>query len=511
MAEIINYTPPPTIRQFIRDYRPGRLFYDWIVGPVGSGKTTGLFFKLCHMASLQAKSPDGIRRTRAVIVRNTMPQLKDTTLSSWSYWFKDKVAGDWLATQNKFILRFGDVECEVMFRALDTADDVARVLSLEVTFAILDEFVQIPKQIVDALSARLGRYPSARDGGATNWGMWGSSNPDTEDNWWYEYLHDPRINKRYKHFDDPDAQAAYDMTVNGQALMVGMDGVGPSGQASNSTYFLQPSGFAPDAENLENLPGGQDYYNNQAIGKSEAWVKQFLEAEWGYSAAGKPVVPTFKADYHIAKQPLMYNPRLPLIAGVDPGLDGSAFIFGQLDLSGRLNVLGERVQSGYGTDRLIRERVKPYVANRFPQGKLFLAPDPAAGNRAQNDEKTAVDIMRRYYEVPKLETNNRLPLRLNAIEYFTTRLLDTGAALQIDPVNCPHTIRALKGGWRYEMDPKKDMMRSPKPEKNNHSHSGDAFGYLCRYFHRQTEREMRYGGQNSFKPPRVTGSSYHFR
>jgi hypothetical protein len=40
------------------------------------------------MAGLQAPGPDGIRRTRAVIVRNTGNQLTDTTLSSWFYWFK---------------------------------------------------------------------------------------------------------------------------------------------------------------------------------------------------------------------------------------------------------------------------------------------------------------------------------------------------------------------------------------------------------------------------------------
>ena len=51
MAETIQYNPPPTIRDFIKDYRPGELFYDWIIGPVGSGKTTGIFFKLAYMAN----------------------------------------------------------------------------------------------------------------------------------------------------------------------------------------------------------------------------------------------------------------------------------------------------------------------------------------------------------------------------------------------------------------------------------------------------------------------------
>ena len=179
MSNTIAYTPPPTASRFIKDFLPGELFYDWVIGPVGSGKSTANFFKLVYMAGLQQPGPDGIRRTRAVIVRNTSTQLRDTTLNSWFTWFKDGQAGKWFATDKKFLLKFGDVECEVLFRPLDTPDDVARVLSLEVTFAILDEFVQIPQAIVDALSARCGRYPSTIAGGATNWGMWGASNPDT--------------------------------------------------------------------------------------------------------------------------------------------------------------------------------------------------------------------------------------------------------------------------------------------------------------------------------------------
>lgn len=471
---VIDYTPPPTLKKFICDHRKSELFYDWIVGPVGSGKTTGIFFKLAFMAALQQPGPDGIRRTRAVVVRNTLPQLRDTTLSSWNYWFKDGQAGIWRATENKFILKYADVECEVLFRPLDTADDVARVLSLEVTFAILDEFVQIPKEIVDALSARLGRYPSAKDGGATNWGMWGSSNPSTEDNWWYEYLHK----------DLPE----------------------------NARYFKQPSGFADDAENVENLPGKKDYYINQAKGKSDVWVKQFIDAEWGFSIAGKPVVATFNSQLHVARTPLLYNPKLDLVLGLDPGIAGSAFIFGQLDLSGRLNVLAELVQDGYGAERLLQERLRPYLRQYFPDAKIIIAPDPAAGNRSQTDEKAVIDVFRRHYTV-KMESNNRLPKRLDAIEHFTSRLVEGKSALLIDPVKCPILIRALKGGWRYVMDNKRDTLKSPEPEKNAYSHPGDAFGYLCRYFHRQNERESRYSVKSlkPFTPPRSFGGTYHFR
>ncbi len=484
---VIQYTPPPTIKEFIKDFRPGELFYDWIVGPVGSGKTTGIFFKLIRMAKLQAPSSDGIRRTRAVVVRNTMSQLRDTTLSSWGYWFKDGQAGTWHATHSRFVLRFDDVECEVLFRPLDTPQDVARVLSLEVTFAILDEFVEIPRAIIDALSARCGRYPSAVDGGATNWGMWGSSNPSTEDNWWFDYLHNNEVH------------------IQPAENTLGLSNY------RNARYFLQPSGFSDGAENVENLPGKRDYYVNQAKGKSEAWIKQFLEAQWGFSISGTPVVPSFKSSLHIAPGRLVYNPGLPLIVGFDPGIGGSAFIFGQEDHHSRLNVLGELVQSNLGAQRLIDEKLRPYLRRRFPDADVIIAPDPAASNRTQTDEKTVVDVFKKHFRIVT-ESSNRLPLRLNAIDHFTTRLTDEGPALQIDGHECPILVRALKGGWRYAIDNKKDMMKSADPEKNNYSHPGDGFGYLCRYFHRQNEKSLRYGpGVKPFVPPRKFGSNYHIR
>lgn len=488
MSSTIVYTPPATLKAFIKDFLPAELFYDWVVGPVGSGKTTALFFKLIYMAKQQEPGPDGIRRTRAVIVRNTLPQLRDTTLSSWNYWFKDGQAGAWHATKNMFVLRFGDVECEVLFRPLDTPDDVARVLSLEVTFAIIDEFVEIPRAIIDALSARCGRYPSAVDGGATNWGIWGSSNPATEDNWWFDYLHD--------------------------ATVVIQPGQG-SDSERNVRYFLQPDGLTPEAENVDNLPGGAAYYTNQAKGKSEAWVNQFLRARWGFSVAGKPVIASFKPDLHVSPKPLMYNPHLPLVAGFDPGIGGSAMVFGQEDLNGRLLVFGELIAEGMGASRFVQELVRPYLRRMFPGIELatgfIVAPDPAANNRTQSDERTVVDVIRRSFKV-SVESNNRLPLRLDAIENYTTRLTPAGPALLIDGAQCPVLVRALKGGWRYALD-KKELVKGEMPEKNYYSHCGDSFGYLSRYFHRGALRNERFSGSGEKLgvTRRSQPSAYHFK
>jgi hypothetical protein len=455
----INYTPPPTVKAFIRDYRKGELFHNWIVGPVGSGKTTGIFFKLIYMAAQQVRSPvDGIRRSRAVIVRNTMPQLKDTTLTSWNYWFKDGVAGDWKATDKNFILKFGDVECEVLFRALDTADDVSRVLSLDVTFAIFDEFVEIAPEIREAVAARCGRYPSKIDGGATNWGVWGSSNPGNEDDEWFTYL-----------------------------------GLGDTPIPGNVRLYVQPAGDSPEAENTENLPGGANYYLSLKEGKSKEWVNKFIKCMWGYSISGTPVLKTFSPQLHIASGPLKPNPNLPLVSGFDPGLAGSALIYGQMDLHGRLNVLDELVQRDMGAERIIKDRIKPLLKLRFNNFEYLIAPDPAADSRSQNNERTIVDTLRDKrkggFRVVFPDMNNRLPLRVEAIEYFTTRLVEGGPALLVDP-RCKHLIRALQGGWRYETDRKGKLLKE-EPEKNAASHPADAFGYLCRYFQHTTAREAR--------------------
>jgi hypothetical protein len=468
----INYTPPPTVRDFIGSYSPEELFYNWILGPVGSGKTTGILFKLIYMAQLQAPSPrDGIRRTRAVVVRNTFPQLRDTTIPSFNYWFKDGQAGTWQATKNIFVLKFGDVECEVLFRALDTADDVARVLSLEVTFAVLDEFVQIKKEIVEALAARCGRYPPQIDGGASNWGMWGSSNTGDEDSWWYEYLIDPK-----------------------------------SGQLPNNVkLFVQPSGFTPEAENTDNLPGKRKYYTNLREGKSDEWVRQFIEVQWGYSLDGQPVFPMFNRDIHVAKHALKPNPHLPLVIGFDPGIGGSALIIGQEDLHGRLMIFDELIQRDMGAARIISERLKPLLRVKYPNFKPVIAPDPAAANRAQADERTVIDEFKRHFEV-QYDTNNTLTPRLEAMEYYMTRLTDVGPALLIDP-SCKTIIRALGGGYRYAISSKGNTAATP--DKNEFSHPADACMYLAKHFKRIGDKVARIKN-SGFTPPRFD-NKYNIR
>ena len=444
----IDYTPEPIAARFIRS----KAFYNFIIGPVGSAKTTAILFKILYHAQMQAAGPDGIRRTRWVVVRNTAPQLKDTTINSFMTWFKPGQMGKWVASRTMFVFEFGDVYAEVLFRPLDTPDDVSRVLSLEVTGAILDEFVEIPKEIVEALSGRCGRYPSSHEGGATWWGMWGASNPGNEDQWWYDWL---------------------DIEDRGE-------------RPANMAYFEQPSGFSPHAENLGNLPGGRGYYDNLAVGKSKEWIKQFIEVEWGYSLSGKPVYKVFNPELHVAKEPIRFDPKGNIVIGFDAGLTPSA-IFGIQDAYGRVLVLDELVSENMGAQRFCRELLIPKMNERFHSNTFTVVCDPAVVQRAQTNEAAVRDILEEELGFD-VETaySNALADRLNAVESKLLRLTPIGPAYLIDP-RCKVLIRGFRSGYMYDVNTKGVV--SPKPSKNEYSHPHDANQYMCMGFESAVRRQ----------------------
>src|SRR6187399_1203241 len=103
MTETLTYTPVNSVTPFFLDER----FISLIVGPVGSTKTTAAIMKIAYHAAQMAPCRDGIRRSKAVWVRNTREQLKDTSIPDFLRWFPDGLAGNFLRTDLKFMLKFG--------------------------------------------------------------------------------------------------------------------------------------------------------------------------------------------------------------------------------------------------------------------------------------------------------------------------------------------------------------------------------------------------------------------
>jgi hypothetical protein len=342
-----------------------------------------------------------------------------------------------MRTTKTYYLKVGDVECEIMFRALDDSDDVANLNSLELTFAWFNECRDINPDIVDAMSKRIGRFPSAKDGGPTWFGMWGDTNPPTMDTWWYYQM---------EHLDSTD-------------------GVSPNDNGWD--VFKQPSGRSQDAENIENLPEG--YYDTQ--GRSDEYIRVYIDGEYGLSTAGQPVYKYFRPDYHMADQTLqpIINGVRPIIIGMDLGLTPAAVI-GQQDPRGRILILDEAVSFDMGIQRFVRTVLKPLITERFSAAPILVISDPAGIQRAQTDERSAVDIIKAEgFRVMPAKTNN-VSARLSAVDDFLMRQVDGDSAFLVDP-RCTRLKAAMMGGYRFHK-------KNGNIEKNKHSHVAEALQYL---------------------------------
>jgi hypothetical protein len=437
----LTYTPPKSVKEFLQS----EAFISLIVGPVGSTKTTAGIMKIAYHAAQMAKCRDGIRRSRAIWVRNTREQLRDTSIPDVLRWYPDGQAGTYLKSEYKFMLRFDDVECEILFRGLDDSDDVRRLLSLQASFGILDEFREINPDIFNALQGRLGRYPSKLDNSVgcvtdnkkSNAHIWGMTNPPDMDTFWETYLSDP---------------------------------------PANAEVFFQPSGLSPEADWLEFLPDG--YYENLAEGKSEDWVDVYIHAKFGKSLSGQPVFRSFSRDMHVSKDSIKpLNSSNPLIIGVDAGLTPAAVIT-QVLWDGRLLVYDAIVSDGMGALRFVREKLKPLIANKFPGHRSIIIIDPAAFQRAQTDERTVADIYKTEGFLVKPAKTNAITARISAVDKFLTRIVDGKAGVLLCPEGASPLVQALAGRYRYKINTKGE--REETPEKSHPwSDVADAFEYAC--------------------------------
>ena len=451
----VSYTPVPSTVPFLTSDK----FINLIVGPVGSTKTTAGIYKIAYEAAKVAKCKDGIRRSRYAWVRQTREQLRDTSIPDFLKAFPDGIAGTFMKSDMKFTLRFDDVESEVLFRGLDDSDDVRRLLSLQLTGAIGEEFRELNPDIFDAIQGRVGRYP---DGMLVphrpEWGLDKKGNPIqgcVDDN-------GKPIDKIWLMSNPPDADTFWEDKV--------------SNPTENMHVSIQPSGLSGEADWIHLLKS--DYYENLIIGKSEDWIDVYVHAKFGKSLSGKPVFRCFDRGTHIAKEPIRFSAAMPLVIGVDAGLNPTAVIT-QQTYDGRVLVLDAitGVAGGMGALRFIRERLKPLLSTKYPGMKVTIVIDPAAFQRAQTDEKTVASIFQVEGFYVKAAPTNAIVARLAAGEKYMTRTVDGKPALLVDPASTEF-IQTLAGKYRYKTNSK--GVTDDTPEKSHPwSDYADGFTYAC--------------------------------
>lgn len=433
MAEIdihYSYEHVPTVLAFADD----DTFLRGLMGPFGSGKSAGCVMEIIQRAQAQAPGPDGIRRTRWAVIRNTYRQLEDTSVKTFHDWLKPGWFGTWLKSDHKFIIdRIPGMEAEILFRALDRPEHVSNLLSLELTAAWVNEAREVPWTVIQALQGRVGRYPAEKDGGCTWYGVFMDTNPPDEDSWWYRLFEERR--------------------------------------PANARVFKQPSGIAPNAENIPNLP--KNYYQNILATMDAESARAYVHGQYAFIRDGKPVFPEYTDSTHCADTPVISG--LPIYRGWDFGLT-PACVFTQLAPTGQWRIFDECIADNMGVDRFSND-VLAYSSRDYTGYRFIDIGDPAGAQRSQVDERTVFQILAsKGIEVEP--GSQSLTTRLESVRFPLNMMVDGKPAFQIDP-KARITRKALQGRYQYRRLQTSQEKYSDQPDKNEYSHAADALQYVA--------------------------------
>lgn len=451
MSQSITFIAPPTVGKFM----DSDAFFRLIVGPVGSGKTTGTIFELLKRSAQQAPGPDGIRRTRWAIVRQTLGQLKMTVLLDILNWLRP--IATYKVSEQLITIKVNDIVSEWYMVPLEEEDDQKRLLSMQLTGAWISEAIEIQPELVDAIAGRCGRFPSAADGGASWFGIIADTNAPVIGSPWWTLMEDNR---------PPDWQ-----------------------------IFHQPSGLSDDAENLEwlvqtpdtiKLPldderrraQGRTYYERLARGKNEDWIRRYVHAQYGEDPSGTAVFRgSFHRHFHV--KPTL-DPVLgqPIIVGQDFGRNPCSLIC-QPDHMGRLLVLEEVIAEDIGLELHVTSALKPKLYQDRYLGRMMAAVgDPSGTSKGNFLEETSFDVMLRLGIPAFPAPTNSIDPRLRAVETLLLQQRNGTGAILIDEERCPTLVRAMNGAYRFGKT-QAGQTRAIPEKKHPWSDVSDCLQYVC--------------------------------
>jgi hypothetical protein len=434
-----------------------------IVGPTGGGKTTETVRRILRAAQWQDRSPiDGLRKCRIVVICTTYRRLWDQFTPSYfkeidKEWgtkgpgggsgFTGAKGDPW---DHNFTMTCPDgttAYIEVKGRAVGESDLEDFFRGLEATAFIIPELDT--HETVDILAGaqnRVGRYPEPDDRPepvpgrpAAYAGVWADSNAPVIGSWFH---------KRF--YITPE---------------------------EGDEVFIQPSGLSPLAENLDNLRKiNPDYYQALAKRMKQPWaIRRFVENKPGYTRHGQPVHEHFDAERMVVKRAILAEPGHQIVVCADAGatLNPAAQFIQRVN--GQLRVLAEilppmdLVQFA-GEIKRVRE-------TRFGNlAEVVIVVDPSARARSvMNAQLSFAQILSHYtgLEVLLAPSNDPKVRRTALSQVFQRNVLGGEPAFLIGN-NCPGTIEALSGGFRFKRTGDK---LSPTPEKNIHSHPAEAIEY----------------------------------
>lgn len=473
------------------------------MGPVGNGKTVCCLNEALRLSFDQWPNCDGIRKSRGVIVRNTGPELRTTTLNTWRQWMPESIAP--LVLSPVIISNFKQslqddtsIDLEVYFLALDNDKDVKKLLSLETTWMFLNEAKEQPYSVVKAARERIGRYPALIDGYADtdnykaprdkagNYqpckrkALLMDTNPPDDDHWWYQLAEEGCLKSA------KDKPKAIEQTAE---IFEFFRGPPPLLKTDDGDYIDNP-----DAENIEYLPGGYQYYKDMIAGNTDDHISVMVMGNYGAISEGRLVYASYNDAIHCPGV-IEPNPDLEIGIGWDFGLT-PCIVLGQMTPEGTINVIDELVSEDMDVMRFARDLVKPFLASKYKGYKIaFSRADPAGNNRGEGEGKSSIGILNDKYlrdddnnviSLPlglgfttELASTNDPTIRINGVSQFLNKMVNGEPGYQLSK-RCTVLRKGKQGGYclkRVAISGSEAKYRD-KPDKNKYSHTADAEQYM---------------------------------
>ncbi len=509
-SKVLDLTNHQTIAKFMQNDNFIRL----VVGPIGSGKSTGVLCgEIMRRALMQKPGPDNIRYFKALIVRNTMPDLKKTTIKTW-HGIMPPTIGKWKQNppEHRIIEPPGKdgtpgLDLLVEFMGLDREGDAAKLLSWEGTLICFNEVKEINQEIVNAATGRAGRYPNEMQCGCMpSWfGIIMDTNPYNSGHWldvlekdcpdtWSIYRQPPAVIEMEK------AKGGWRSLEPKHPLVIGED---------YSHYIHKGGGLLwavnPKAENLKNVPinfrldpmyepGMEDdpaymkvaplqqggYYGNLVKGKDPAWIRIYVQGYNGSLNSDNAVIPEFDREKMVTDR-AEYNETLPLVIGIDFGAGtlNPAAVFGQRDpISGSWFILRELVCADMGLAQF-SDQLKITLNTYFMGASLQIWGDPAGRIKDGVAMQTYFQHLQNAGLFAQAAPTNDIDVRIQCIRTPMTRFYQGLPGIIFSP-NCKILIESLEEKWNYKrLNVAGEVRYDDKPNKlHPWSDVCDALGYL---------------------------------
>lgn len=467
-----TYKAVPTFSKVHRDpYK-----YKFVMGPVGSGKSSGCVWHLFLHALKQPVQADGVRRSHYAVVRATYPSLKSTTVKTWQDWFKDKITVVFdtpIRAEIKFDLPDGSkLEMKISFLALESELDVQKLRSLEVTGAHINEAAEVDESIFQMLKTRIKRYPSEKDGGCVDPFILCDYNAVSTDHWLYHLAEEV-----YPSMTSED-KAKHHFYKQPPAVL--WDG---------RRYILNP-----EADNVighGGIDGAREYYEDMCSGNDIDFIKVNVMNQYGEVRTGKPVYKDYDDNYHCTSNELKAMDGVPLIIGMDQGLTPAA-IFTQQGPDGQVRVIDEITTQDCSLQEFCNDYLWPKLRNEYGHhvrtDNYVIICDPATRQRSMNDSKAGTDIIKESGLNFRTGKSNVATLRREAVVEFLRK--KDGFKLS------PKCVKLRKGfitEYKYEeVRAAQSAKFKETPAKNEYSHPHDALQYAMLEYYRPRKKQLKF-------------------